>query len=128
MYILFTWFTSLTEYADDIFQVIKNFTFKDKNLAKNMTNLAEDLKEVSLPEHVAPLFASLCQSTIRILSISSQTIHNRPTPYLQPAGCSQVRFMNLICFYQTDFLYTPLSKHMITLSSKTIAIAIALVW
>ena len=45
MYKLFKWFTSLTEYADDIFQVITNFKFKDQNLPENLTNWAEHLKK-----------------------------------------------------------------------------------
>ena len=38
--------TSFTWYADDIFQGFLSFTFKDPNLAENLTNLAETLKIV----------------------------------------------------------------------------------
>ena len=34
-------FTSFTGYADVLFHVIYNFTFKDKKLAENLTNLTD---------------------------------------------------------------------------------------
>ena len=59
MYILFTWFTSFTEYAEEIFQVISNFTFKDQNLAENLTTLAEHLNKKGFPE---PVDHTFCKS------------------------------------------------------------------
>ena len=43
IYIVFTNFASFTGYENDIYEVFLIFTFKDPNLAENLTNLAENL-------------------------------------------------------------------------------------
>ena len=75
MYILFTWLTSFTEYANYIFKLISNFTFKD-------TNLAEHQKKWGSPLPMEPAF---CKSGGH-LGLQT-TASDDPTFYQCPKGC-----------------------------------------
>ena len=64
IYLVFTYFTSFTDYDDDIFEVISNLQLQGSKLTEKFTNLEEKKKKVELHGVHGVSFFQVCQPDV----------------------------------------------------------------